>query len=176
MIIIPQLSDSYGRRHIFIFTMAITLISEVGLIFSHSMNLSALYMVLLGFAFPGKNIVGLNYLLEFTPLRLHTKFVTTKMVCECLILYLMSKGYEQVSRHWLWIQLLGIAGTSIALLASVFIIPESPKFLYIKKRFDESRKVLQYIAWFNQSHYFNNDDFLFDTEFEIKTKKLGLQN
>ena len=94
MIFIPQLSDSYGRRNIFIFTMAITLISEVGLIFSHSMNLSALFMVLLGFAFPGKNIVGLNYLLEFTPLRLHTKFVTTKMVCECLLLYLMSKGYE----------------------------------------------------------------------------------
>ena len=122
-------------------------------------------MVILGFAFPGKAIVGLNYVLEFTPIAYHTKFVTAKMVCECLILYLMSKGFENVSRHWLWIHLFGLGGTLLSFIIAVFIIPESPKFLYLKKRYDESRKILQYVARFNQSHQLTNDQFLFDSEF-----------
>ena len=117
--------------------------------FSHSLNLSALYMVILGFAFPGKNIVGLNYLLEFTPMANHTKLVTAKMVCETMLLYMMSKGYETVSRHWLWIHLAGLGGTLISFIVAVFIIPESPKFLYLKKRYGESKKILKYIARFN---------------------------
>jgi hypothetical protein len=120
--------------------------------FSHSLNLSAVYMVVLGLAFPGKNIVGLNYLLEFTPIAYHTKFVTSQMVVECMILYMMSKGFENVSRHWLWIHLIGIGATLFSMIISVFIIPESPKFLYLKKRYDESRKILQYISKFNRSH------------------------
>lgn len=139
--------------------------------FSHSLNLSALYMVILGFAFPGKNIVGLNYLLEFTPMAYHTKFITTKMVCECMILYLMSKGFENVSRHWLWIHLSGLVATLLSLIIAVFIIPESPKFLYLKKRYSESRNILKYIARFNKSYSLNNDDFLFDTEYHSMTKK-----
>lgn len=142
MIIIPQLSDYYGRKNIFIFTLVITIISQIGLMFSHSLNLSAFYLVILGFAFPGKNIVGLNYLLEFTPMSYHTKFVTFKMVCECMILYLMSKGFENVSRHWLWIHLTGLSGTIISFFVALIFIPESPKFLYLKKRYSESRKIL----------------------------------
>ena len=143
--------------------------------FSHSLNLSALYMVILGFAFPGKNIVGLNYLLEFTPMANHTKLVTAKMVCETMLLYMMSKGYETVSRHWLWIHLAGLIGTLISFIVAVFIIPESPKFLYLKKRYGESKKILKYIARFNQSHHLHHDDFLFDSEFHAMTKKGKLE-
>jgi len=76
-----------------------------------------------------------------------------------------------VSRHWLWIQLFGLSGSLVAFLGVLFVLPESPKFFYIKKRYEESRRVLQYVARFNKAQLFLNDDFWFDTEYQMKTKR-----
>ena len=46
--------------------------------------------------------------------------------------------------HW------GLAQGLIALFGVIFILPESPKFLYTHKRFDEARELLKKIAKFNR--------------------------
>lgn len=45
-------------------------------------------------------------------------------------------------------------------------IPESPKFLYGQKRYDESRECLKQVNVFNTGENFDNDlfEFIFDTE------------
>jgi hypothetical protein len=111
----------------------------VGLILSQSLEKSAMFMLLLGICFPGKQVVGLNYLLEFIPEKQHIQYVTAGMICECLTILAISRGYETVSRHWLWLQLYGVLGTFISLLIHMFFIPESPKFLYLAKRYKESK-------------------------------------
>jgi hypothetical protein len=56
-----------------------------------------------------------------------------------------------------------MGGTSLGFMVSAFLLPESPKFLYVSKRYDESRKALFYIASFNSSK-FSGTMFCFDTE------------
>lgn len=68
LLIVPRLSDKYGRKAPFLGTMLLSFIAQTGLMVSHTLDSAIFFMLLTGCTFPGKNIVGLNYLLEFTPL------------------------------------------------------------------------------------------------------------
>lgn len=59
------LSDLYGRKWVFAGTIIIIVISQLG--FLAAKNLDELYfcMFLSGFSYPGRMIVGLNYVTEF---------------------------------------------------------------------------------------------------------------
>jgi len=63
---------------------------------------------------------------------------------------------------------MGIAGTFFAFVVTIFILPESPKFLYLKNRFDESRQALSFVAKFNNLNF--DTKFIFDTENNLKLK------
>lgn len=63
--IVPALADEIGRRTPFIYTMILSCLAQLFLMFSSSMDQAIFLMVILGMTFPGKNIVGLNYLCEF---------------------------------------------------------------------------------------------------------------
>ena len=69
MFVIPKLADVWGRKPMFIVTMALSLIGQVGLIYSRSLDLSALYILIIGASFTGKAVVGTNYFVEFVPMR-----------------------------------------------------------------------------------------------------------
>jgi hypothetical protein len=53
-------------------------------------------------------------------------------------------------------------------VVTIFILPESPKFLYLKNRFDESRQALSFVAKFNNLNF--DSKFLFDTENNLKLR------
>ena len=67
MLVVPTLSDHFGRKNIFCMTMIISIISQYGLLISSSLDYSTLYMIMLGATWPGKRVTGLNYILEFLP-------------------------------------------------------------------------------------------------------------
>jgi len=52
---------------------------------------------------------------------------------------------------------------------AIFALPESPRFLYSKQKFDEARKSLNVMADFNGCKNLNN--FLFDNEIESEEQK-----
>jgi hypothetical protein len=64
---VPTLSDKYGRRWPFLATMILSFIAQAGLMITNNLNIAICWMFLIGCTFAGKNIVGLNYLLEFIP-------------------------------------------------------------------------------------------------------------
>lgn len=61
--IIPvgMLSDWYGRRYLFLGTLATLLCSCVGFLLAKSLDELYIYMFLLGISFPGRLIVATNY-------------------------------------------------------------------------------------------------------------------
>ena len=112
--ILPQLADSYGRKIVFNMAVFVSIGDQVGLILSMYLNKSSVFMFFLGICFPGKSVVGLNYLLEFIPEKKQTKYVSMGMISECLLLLCISIGYQIISRHWMWMQLIGLAATTVA--------------------------------------------------------------
>lgn len=61
------LSDLYGRRWIFLATVAVLLASCIGFIVARSLDELYVYMFLMGVSFPGRIIVATNYAQEFLP-------------------------------------------------------------------------------------------------------------
>lgn len=53
------------------------------------------------------------------------------------------------------------------------MVPESPKYLYMNKKFGESKEIIRYIAWINGSKLAIDTKFLFDSEYKRMLKKTG---
>jgi Na+/melibiose symporter-like transporter len=67
MLVVPALSDFFGRKNIFCATMVLSIIAQYGLIVAKDLNTATIFMILAGATWPGKRVTGLNYLLEFIP-------------------------------------------------------------------------------------------------------------
>jgi hypothetical protein len=74
---------------------------------------------------------------------------------------LLSIYFRYITKDWLWFQIYGVIALSVSTLAC-FILPESPKFLYSYKRYDEARNALKFIARFNRKGPLKKQKF--DTE------------
>ena len=59
------LSDWYGRRSIFLATLALMGVACLGIIMATSLDELYVYMFLFGMTFPGRIIVATNYAQEF---------------------------------------------------------------------------------------------------------------
>ena len=64
MLIIPTISDIYGRRKPIIATLCIILVTQYLLIQSKSINETLILVALRGVTFSGKNVVMIGYITE----------------------------------------------------------------------------------------------------------------
>ena len=121
-------------------------------------------MIILGMTFAGKNIVGLNYAIECTP-EVHQKLVISLYwLVELSSIILWSFYYQKLDKNWFPLQLIYFIGGIITMLVTFALLPESPKFLYAKQKYEEARKSLEYIASFNGVQTYQA--FIFDNEVE----------
>jgi hypothetical protein len=83
--------------------------------------------------------------------------------------------FWKISKEWLWLELFACAGGFISML-TIFLIPESPKFLITMKRYDDARKAIEYISKINR-YVDGTFSRQFDREVaDRKTKTGGLNN
>jgi hypothetical protein len=57
--------------------------------------------------------------------------------------------FWQISKYWVWLEIFGCVVGAIPMVGC-YMLPESPKFLISKKKFDEARSAINWIAKFNQ--------------------------
>ena len=53
-----------------------------------------------------------------------------------------------MSKNWLWLYV-GVCIATVISMVGIYIMPESPKFLYTKKRYEEARNAISWIAKIN---------------------------
>ncbi len=96
------------------------------------------------------------------PIKYRTYAGSGTQFMDAMSFVILAVYFRYIDKHWWKFQVFGIALTFASCLA-LFAIPESPKYLYSKKRYDDARKALAYIAKFNRVKNYSND-FLFDAE------------
>jgi hypothetical protein len=75
-------------------------------------------------------------------------------VCTILLVFdmftsiLMGVYFHYISNYWLYFSLIGISFNALAILG-IFLIPESPEYLYFYYKFEECKEVLSSIAKWN---------------------------
>ena len=66
LLFVPRLADMYGRKPVFLATMILSSIMQLGFLLCTSIDQACILVAFLGMTFPGRMIVGFNYMLEFT--------------------------------------------------------------------------------------------------------------
>ena len=107
------------------------------------------YIIMIGFGmtFSGRNIVGLNLLMEYLHLSYWQEYcIISYMFLDPVVELYFTFHYYSISKNWKTLQtiFLILAIIDTGLIYSLF--PESPKFLYSQGKFAEARRSLNEIA------------------------------
>jgi MFS transporter, SP family, xylose:H+ symportor len=149
-----QVSDAIGRRTVILLSAIMFLASAAGTAVAPNFSIFVVFRIVGGLGIGAASMASPLYIAEIAPARWRGRLVTLNqlaLVSGMLLIYLVN--YEIVhhgtmqwseSVGWRWMFASG-AVPSIALLALLFIVPETPRFLLFKGRLDEARRVAERI-------------------------------
>jgi MFS family permease len=93
LLIYPPLADAYGRKWVFIIAMAISAVGQLGLLLTNNIYEAYVYMILVGTAFSAKNVVGLNYNMEFSRQKNYSAIVWIFLLSYSFVVWGMTVWY-----------------------------------------------------------------------------------
>ena len=158
---LPRLSDIHGRKKMYIISMSGLFLLYLATLFSRNLVLTIVIMFFFGGVSVGRASIGFLYLMEFIPLKQQTVVGTFLQVFNSATTITACFYFVYISKYWLWFQMVGCAINLIVVIC-LFYVPESPKYLISKNRFDDARKALAAIAKINK--YQGKINFKFDRE------------
>lgn len=150
-----RLADQLGRRSVLIISAVLFLLSAIGAGAAGSSVIFVIARVLGGFAVGAASVISPAYIAEVAPARYRGRLATVQQIAiisglfvAFLSNYLLAKaagastellwGGHEAWRWMFWMQ----AFPSVLFLVLLLSIPESPRFLVVKRRKDEALKVL----------------------------------
>jgi hypothetical protein len=95
----------------------------------------------------GRDVIGAMYQAEFMPEKYHV-IAMTGVNCVDSTTMIFQAIYYHYCKDWLYLHLFGLC-VAILIIFLIQVIPESPKYLYTNKKFDECRRVFIFIARWN---------------------------
>ncbi|TNV80510.1 hypothetical protein FGO68_gene767 [Halteria grandinella] len=157
---LPRLADVFGRRTVYLYSMIGHFVFFGAIILSHSRVLTTVLMFLLGMSSVGRATVGYLYMMELSPLKQQTTIGTLLQIFNTFVTIFACFFFYYISKQWQWFEIIGLVINLIVIVCVVFM-PESPKYLYAQRRWDDMRKNLNVIAKLNKAPAFKG---LFDKE------------
>jgi MFS family permease len=139
---VPVLGDTYGRKWLFVIGMWMTVFTYLGVLITHSINTVTVLMFFYGVANGMRNSLGYVYMLEFVCDRHQSAVGSLELVLESFVVLFGSIYFQFMSKNWIYMNYVGFAFVVAASIASIWCIPESPKFLMMQCRFTEARIIL----------------------------------
>ncbi len=150
-----RLADRWGRRSVLIISAVLFLFSAIGAGMANSSLVFIIARVLGGFAVGAASVMSPAYIAEVAPARYRGRLATVQQIAiisglfaAFLSNYLLAKaagastesfwGGHEAWRWMFWMQ----AFPSLLFLVLLLAIPESPRFLVVKRRKDDALKVL----------------------------------
>jgi MFS family permease len=177
----PRLGDVYGRKPVFIYCLLAQGVFFAIATFWH--NLLVLYVsaFLIGPMYIGRLAAGFCLLMELVPKAVAPKVGAALMVCQGSVLIYWSIYFKWISNNSTYFLGLGVILNFVTAFIC-FVIPESPRYLYGRDKFDQCRESLAIIARrngildFKPPHFQKEDELLMEIDDEdaideIKSRK-----
>ena len=120
-------------------------------------------MFLLGMTAPGRTIVATALADEFLDQEKRTWVFPLSSTYSGVIVITTALYFQRLSRDIKYIQLMNLAVLTLLLCLTIIIVPESPKWLLSKGRYDEARASLMHVARFNGQKV-EKEDLVFEAE------------
>jgi MFS family permease len=123
---VPRLSDIKGRRNIMIISLILHLSAYILLYFTKSLKVACICIMAIGSTFAGKRVVAYNYILEICPKHYNQTLINFVYFSESFCIFFQANYYQNISKDWRYLQILGIVMTLIALIYEFIFFYESP--------------------------------------------------
>jgi len=155
VLLVGPISDKFGRKRALVLSAALFLVSAIGTALPNDVRTFILFRILGGIGIGVASISTPMYIAEIAPARLRGRLVATNQIAivggiaaTSFVNYLIAGCGDQawnVASGWRWMFGLG-ALPSVAFLALLAVIPESPRWLLEAGRDDVSRAVLERVG------------------------------
>lgn len=97
---VPPLADNFGRRWVFVITLAVSAVAQAGLMITNDLYWAYFFEFLVGGTFAGRIVVGLNYILEYNLPKFHESIVFGLLISEAMGTITITLWYQFVDRSW----------------------------------------------------------------------------
>jgi MFS family permease len=151
--ILSRLADIIGRRPIFIVGLCLQISVVVASLFCKSIYLAYLLLFLGGIGEVGRYYVAYVYNVEMMPLsRQNDTGLYIFLVFGFAMTYIAIQFWF-ITKNWRVNAAVSLFLAITSLITTIAWLPESFRFLYGKKRFEQARLVLQKAARYNASEF-----------------------
>lgn len=144
-----KLGDRYGRKKILLITALLFGISAIGSGFSYSLSSFVFYRILGGLAVGGASVLAPVYIAEVSPAHLRGRMVSINqltIVIGISLAYYSNWFLLNIGENaWRWMFAAEVF-PALLFFVSLFIIPESPRWLTGKNKEQSARLVLEKIT------------------------------
>lgn len=162
-LILPRLSDIYGRKYLYLTAMTIQCTFWLVILFSRSLNLTIAMMFFFGMGSLGRSAIGFLYLMELLPQTKQTFVASILAIVKFQSTTFVALYFLYVSKYWFPLEAF-MCGSNALICISILFLPESPKFLISKRRYEDARMALAYIAKLNRCSDVKTKEFKLDRE------------
>ena len=142
-----KLSDVIGRKKMIIVNAVIFAVGAIGCAYAPNVTVLVIMRIIIGFAIGITSYVVPMYISEISPSRergalvtLNQLMITIGILVSYIADYLLSDDSKADS--WRWMFLVGFI-PAIILLIGMFFLPETPRWLIGKGRWDEGKRILE---------------------------------
>ena len=149
-LVIPPLADAYGRKVPFLASIGITVLVYLALIFTTNLYVAYVMIFILGLSFAGRMVVGVNYALEFFLTKAQNPALLTFMLGLNIHKLIINCWFQFIDKSVVGMLALYIVLATVLLLVLWWLVPESPKWLYVNFQFERSRRNLLPVARYNE--------------------------
>ena len=122
------------------------------LLISTSLTLNTVLAFFMGFLHIGIYNGGYVNVCEYVHSPWKNHVCTILLVFDMLVTIMIGVYFHYISRYWLWYCLIGLIFNVISLVG-IYIIPESPEYLYCFYRFEDCKEILHHIADWNGNSF-----------------------
>ncbi|MDD2381135.1 MAG: sugar porter family MFS transporter [Mariniphaga sp.] len=144
-----RLGDRFGRKKILLITSLLFGISAIGSGFSNTISAFVFYRILGGLAVGGASVLAPVYIAEVSPAHLRGRMVSINqltIVIGISLAYYSNWFILDIGENaWRWM-FAAEAIPSLLFLGSLFIIPESPRWLVARENDHQAQSILERIA------------------------------
>lgn len=144
ILIIPRLSDKYGRKWIYLLSIILTMVMMLLMIYvSRSLNETIVYLFIAGGAASGRTTIGFVYCSEFFAPRWRVWFTTSFLVTTALTSFIICLWFEALNKHYIYVASIGVVTTSVSFVLCAIYVEESPLWQLKHGYVEEAQETLR---------------------------------